>query len=369
VGLRGPPLRALITALAAAMAALALAAAPGPGAAYPALQPAVDDLLRTGVHVSPRALGEATEDARARLIEVRRALAGDRRDAYLAIVPGPVGAPGMTAYARNLYRAADLDAPLLVTTPGRGVSFWGIEPRPPVIEAIAASGAGREPNPVGRLAAAAEIAVPQRDPSDGVREVLILLLLAVLGAAWATAWGAHRTDRQGRMALTEARIHLRLWIDTLRAQAMALSNTHLAPQDLQDVARVLAMCASTLTGVHTARTVADVESLGPRVHSGFRTLERVRGRPGEPWDPFAGLCATDPAHGPALDRGGEGPPASLCRDCARAAEAGPPPWVRRVPVGPGSLPYTVLRDEPIIGVASGEGPGPARRAGTSRNRS
>lgn len=319
----------------------------------------VADLRDTGVHVSPRVLGEAAEDARRRLVEARADLAGDRRDAAFAIVPGPVGSPGMTALARRLHRRADLEGALLVTAPGRPVVVWGIEPRAPARTAIARSGADSLPNPVDRLVTAADAAVPVGPDPDGVREVLTLFLLAGLGAAWATAWGAHRSDRRRRTELTEARTHLRVWIDALRAQAMILANTtHLTPPQRHDVDAVLALCSDTITGVHTARTADDVRSLEPRIHDGFTTLAAVRGEGGDPGDPFAGLCATDPAHGAALTAGSPGEAASapaLCRDCRRRSDRGDTPDARMVPLGPAVVPYTALapRGDPVSGTGDG----------------
>ena len=335
----------LLTAAFVVAAVATLAGAPGASGAG-ALDAAVADLRATGVHVSPRALGEASEDARARLIEARADLADDRRDVAFVIAPGPVGSPGMTAYARRLHRAADLDGALLVTAPGRPVAVWGIEPRRPALAAIARSGANRLPNPVDRLVTAAGVAVPVGPDPDGVREVLTLFLLAGLGAAWATAWGAHRTDRRRRTELTEARTHLRVWIDALRAQAMIVSTArHLTPPQRHDVDGVLALCSDTVTGVHTARTRDDVRSLEPRVRAGFAALAAVRADEVGLHDPFAGLCATDPAHGralPAAPEAGGGATPALCRDCRRRAEAGDIPPVRMIPMGSAVVPYTVL---------------------------
>lgn len=345
----------------AAVVAVIIASLAGASAALAAdaVDRAVADLRAAGVHVSPRVLGEAAEDARRRLVEARADLADDRRDASFAIVPGPVGSPGMTALARRLHRRADLDGALLVTAPGRPVVVWGVEPRGPARAAIALSGADALPNPVDRLVTAAGVAVPVGPDPDGVREVLTLFLLAGLGAAWATAWGAHRSDRRRRTELTEARTHLRVWIDALRAQAMILANTtHLTPPQRHDVDAVLALCSDTVTGVHTARTADDVRSLEPRILGGFATLATVRGEGGDPGDPFSGLCVTDPAHGAALpvgSRGVETAGPALCRDCRRRADQGETPDPRMVPLGPAVVPYTALAPggDPVSSTGSG----------------
>lgn len=345
---RGPaPCRLRACAAGAALlAALLLAggAGPRPAGASPAVDAIVADLRADGVHVSARAMGPAAAAARRDLIEARDELARERRDVAFVIVPGPVGAPGMPALARRLHREAEIDGSIIITAPGRPAIPWGVDPRPPVIAAIAASGANRLPNPVERLARAAEIAVPPRPEADGLRELLVLLLLGGLGAAWAVAWGTHRTDRQARTAVNEARMQLRVWLDALRAQAMAASTgPRLPPADLRAVEGVLAMCADTLSGLHDARTVGDVGALAPRVAAGYAALRAAAGTPGRD-APFAGLCATDPAHGRAIapppdDPGG---PDALCRDCRRLAERDGVPAPRLIPIGHALVPYTAV---------------------------
>jgi hypothetical protein len=83
-----------------------------------------------------------------------------------------------------------------------------------------------------------------------------------------------------------------------------------------------------------------------------------------PDDPFAGLCAADPAHGPAVARApldGCDEPAEVCASCAEAAAAGRPPRPRLVPIGGRPAPYTEIdagspeRGQPPPGL-SGRGP-------------
>ncbi|MEQ9094322.1 MAG: hypothetical protein RLN63_09445, partial [Miltoncostaeaceae bacterium] len=332
---------------------------PGSASGSPALDAVVADLRASGVHVSPRALGEAAPSARAALAEARRDLLAERREVNLVIAPGPIGSPGMTAFARRLYLLVDEERPVIVTAPGRPLAIWGAEPRESVLVALAASGAAREGDPVERLVAAARGAIaPSRAP-DGTREVVTLLVLAALGAAWAAAWGAHRTDRARSVGLTEARAELRLWLDALRMQARRADIVHLAPPARHRVGAVMAMCADTLSGLHSARTVADVRSLAPRVRRGFGELRHATAglTPdlGHAWE---GLCALDPVHGAALfeadiPRLG---PCAVCRNCRDLAAAGGVPALRLVPRGTGAVPYTSLAADTPGGVLATPGP-------------
>ncbi|HSJ72800.1 MAG TPA: hypothetical protein VK904_00665, partial [Miltoncostaeaceae bacterium] len=70
-------------------------------------------------------------------------------------------------------------------------------------------------------------------------------------------------------------------------------------------------------------------------------------------DPFAGLCAADPAHGPAVAEAridGRADPAEVCAACAEQSAAGRPPRPRLIPIGGRPVPYTEIHadrpDEP-----------------------
>lgn len=326
--------------------------------ASPALQAVADDLRTSGVHVSPRALGEAAPSARAALAEARGELLAERREVNLAIAPGPIGSPGMTAFARRLYLLVGRPVPVIVTAPGRPLAIWGAEPREAALVALAASGAAAEPDPVERLVGAARGAIAPAPQPDGTREVLTLLVLAALGAAWAAAWGAHRTDRARSMQLGEARAELRLWLDALRMQARRADIARLSPPARHRVDAVMAMCADTLGGLHSARTVADVRSLAPRVRRAFGELRDATGGLTPPLgQACAGLCEVDPVHGAALAR--VAVPGmderEVCRDCRDLVQEGGTPRLRLVPVGAGSVPHTALSADAPDGVLAEAG--------------
>ena len=100
-----------------------------------------------------------------------------------------------------------------------------------------------------------------------------------------------------------------------------------------------------------ARTVADVEAAAPGVRSALAAASRAEAAAGEephPDDPFEGLCAADPAHGPAVAEavleGGE-VPVGVCASCAEQAAEGRPPQRRLVPIGGRPAPFTEIDAE------------------------
>lgn len=344
----GRCLRAAMAAAVALAVALSLAfALPDVASADDdPVSPAAAQLRARGVHVSERALGEAAPAAAAALVRARAELAVERRTVALAIVPGPVGSPNLLVYARRLYREAELEGPLIVVAPGRPLAVTGTDAPAQAAATLARADVNGIANPVERLVAAAWlISVPAPEP-DGTRELIILLVLAVLGGAWAVAWGAHRTDRVERARVAEERTHLRLGLDALRARAAAiLADPDAAPAVHRAAERALALCSDTLGGVHEARTVADARALVPRIRGGFEMLASALppdAPPLSPDDPFAGLCAVDPAHGPAADPAtvaGLGDGCAVCPACAERARRGEALEPRMVPAGREVLPY------------------------------
>ncbi len=332
-----------------ALALVALLAACA-GALADTPSPIAQELRASGVYVSPRVLGEAAPAARAELVAAREELAAQRRDVAMAIVPGPAGSRTLQAYARRLRAEADLSGPLLVAAPGRAMAATGAAE--PARAAAGLDGADVDAiaNPVERLIAAAWIvSVPEPEP-DGTRELLILLVLAALGAAWAIAWGANRTDRQRRDRLSERRTHVRLGLDALRAHATAVTHDGAAGARAHRAAEeVLALCSDTLAGLHEARTESDIVALVPRIRSGFDTLAAAQ-EPGRPSpcadDPFAGLCGVDPAHGRATTTAavaGLDGTVPVCARCARRGDDETPLHPRMVPSGRRALPFPAAR--------------------------
>ena len=338
--------------LAAPLAALALAA----GAPLAAADPAEDALSARDAYVSPRALGPAAPAAEAELQATADRLADRGQPARLAIVAGPAGAPSMLVYARRLAgEVAGEGETLVVTAPRRAVIAVG--PRPPaeITRRLRANRVGSIADPVERAVRAAELAVP--DPPDdeawGTRAVLVLLGLAALGAAWAVAWAARRQARADRERMLEARAATAVRLDALAARAGALLERPGLPAAARAQAeRAVAAHDEAAAGLRGARSAADVNRLAPAEREAAAALSRAAAAAGdEPPgdDPFAGLCAADPAHGPAVAEarieGGE-EPVAVCAACADEAAAGRPPRPRLVPIGGRPAPFTQVNAEP-----------------------
>jgi hypothetical protein len=92
-----------------------------------------------------------------------------------------------------------------------------------------------------------------------------------------------------------------------------------------------------------------VARLAPRVVAGLDAVGAAGREAGEAWaddlraDPFAGLCAADPAHGPP---DGEGPlvpggaDVPLCGRCLELVRRGEPAPLRMVPADGRPVPFT-----------------------------
>ncbi len=98
--------------------------------------------------------------------------------------------------------------------------------------------------------------------------------------------------------------------------------------------------------------MADVERVAPGVRDAAAALSRAGAAAGDERaadDPFAGLCAADPAHGPAVAEAridGRAEPAEVCAACAEEAAAGRPPRPRLVPIGGRPAPFTEIDTRP-----------------------
>lgn len=331
-----------------------------PGPASAAADPAVMALRTRDAYVSPAALGREAEGAEDRLAGAAAALARQGRPVKMAIVAGPAGAPSMRGYAARLRRSLGPERTVVVTAPMRPVVAVG--PRPPaeVTRRLRAAGAGRLRDPVARVIAAARAVAPTaRATGSNVREVGALLGLAVLGGAWAVAIGLRRERRRSQDRCAERRAALDVHLDALDAQAARLGGREDLPPDARrDLARareVHAAAAQALLAARDERSLAAVATSAHQCRVALTGARRLAGdeRPG---DPFAGLCASDPAHGPVgADHGtGDGAPA-LCDVCRESAALGHPPEVRRIPVGGLARPFrdAVLDDPPERAPGSG----------------
>ena len=145
-------------------------------------------------------------------------------------------------------------------------------------------------------------------------------------------------------------------VDALRARATArMRRDDLPPPAREGVGRALGTYADAVTSLQEMRAVSQVDGLAPAVHEGMDEIARAAGAVGEDMpseDPFAGLCALDPAHGPRLD------PAPLCERCDEAAGRGEPPLPRMLAVGGRPVPFDAVSYGPTLRPAE-EGPRPS----------
>jgi len=340
-----PPRRAL-GALAGLLVACAALAAPALAA-----DPALDALRERDAYVPTAAIGESAGVAQAQLQDAAAELAADGRPVKLAIVPGPAGAPSMLAYARRLARELDDDdVTLVITAPGRPVVATGPLAPATITRRFRAAGVGQIAHPVDRVLAAAALAAPPApDEGNGVREVLTLIGLAVLGGAWASAWGFRRQSRHARERLVERRAAMGVCLDALRARATAFARRGELPGPARARTQAaLAAYADAISALREARRAEDVDALLPRLRTGLGEIAAAAHAVGETLpadDPFAGLCGVDPAHGPAteLAAAADRPDAiPVCASCRAAADDGRPAARRLVPAGGRPIPFSEI---------------------------
>ena len=317
----------------------ALALAPAARAVDPAVA-----ALRTGdAYVAP---GPGAVRAHARLEREARRLGDRGQEVKLAVVAGPAGAPSMRDYVADLRAELPFAGTLVVSAPGRPVIAEG--PRSPaeITRALRRDHVNRRADPVDRVLAAARLAAPPPPAGSSLRGVLGLAALAVLGGAWAAAWGIRRERRHSRVALVDARARVRLRVDALRARALALRRrADLPPAARRPLEAALALAGETDGAMDAARSPEDVGRAQAGLARGERLLGEAAALAGDdfdPGDPYAGLCAADPGHGPAraraalADREGD---ADVCAACAAAARAGDPRARRVVPVAGRPVPF------------------------------
>ena len=340
-----PPTGVAAALAVAALLALALGLA---GARAAAADPALEALREADAYASPRALGLLAPEAQGALAEAAAGLAEEGRPAKIAVVAGPAGAPSMRAYALGLRRQLDFAGTLTVTAPGRpgAVAIGPLAPSE-ITRRLRAGAVGAIPDPVERAVAAARLAAPaERPPTpSGLRQTSLLIGLALLGAAWAVAWGLRREGRVERAALAEARAAARACADAIGARAAALAHrAGAAPAARAGAERAGAGVTGARAAVESARVLPDANRALLALRDALLELERAEASAGEErpaGDPFAGLCGIDPAHGPAtgdavLDE--DRAPVPACDACRAAAEAGAPPARRLLPVAGHGVP-------------------------------
>ena len=153
-----------------------------------------------------------------------------------------------------------------------------------------------------------------------LQEVGALLGLGALGGTWAVAWANRRAQLPQRTAMLDARTQVQVRLDALRSRTATLAQRELPPDARRLVDDVVEQQVLINAVLSRAADVEDVTDVDAQVEDAFISIDQAAALIGEymPSDaPFAGLCAIDPAHGPALGVGHDGSPAT-CRDCALA---------------------------------------------------
>ena len=327
-----------------------------PAAAATAADPAQEALATRDAYVSPRVLGPAAAQEERALAAVAARMGADGRHVKLAVVLGPVGARSLQVYARTLAGRLAFGGTLVVTTPGGAVAAAGPRTAADITRALRSARVGTIGNPVQRLTAAAAVAAPPAVDQDEVstRTILIFIGVGLLGGLWALALGSGRSERRARRELAEARARTRICLDALRARATALMRRDdLPPPAREHVGRALGTYADALTSLQEMRGVGQVDALAPDVHAGMEEIARAADAVGADMpseDPFAGLCALDPAHGPRLDA------APLCEKCDDAAGRGEPPLPRMLAVDGRPVPFDAVAYGPVLRPAEAERP-------------
>ena len=345
--------------IAAALLAPALAAiaAVVPAAVAAAADPAREALAARDAYVSPRVLGPAAAEEEHELAGVAARMDAAGRPVKLAVVLGPAGAPSLRVYARRLAGDLAFGGTLVVTTPAGAVAAAGPRPAADITRDLRAARVGAAADPVDRLARAADAAAPPPvDPAEvGTRTILLLVGVALLGGLWALAIGSGRGERRTRREVAEARARVRVCLDALRARATALMRREDLPAPARaGVGRALNTYAEAVTSLQEMRVARQVDALAPEVHAGMDEIARAAESVGESMpsdDPFAGLCAVDPAHGPCA------PGTAMCEDCDEAIGRGEPPLPRMLAVDGQPVPFDAVAYGPLLRPVEAAGAG------------
>jgi hypothetical protein len=319
-----------------------------------ATDPALDALRDRDAYVSPRVAGVGALQEERELAAAAARLNDARRPVKLAVVAGPVGSPSMPVYVRRLKAQLGYDGTLVVTTRGRTIAAAGPRATADMTRALRAERVGRIADPVARLTRAADVAAPP--PTDleaaGRKSALVLILIAVLGGAWATALGVGARGRRTRREITEARGRARVCADALRAHTMVLARRpDLPPDARRHVEHALGVYADAVSSLPEMRSAEEVAAFGPRLRGALDEIAgvtaSVTGVPA-PADPFTGLCGIDPAHGAPVTAPGEVGPRALCEACRDAMQAGEPPVPRMLFEDGGPVPFDAARYGPAL---------------------
>lgn len=304
--------------------------------------PVVRALEIGDTYVDPALYGPAvTDQVQADAVQ----LAKRGETVKLAAVPFVPGGD-LYAYAEALRTTIKYLGTLVVTTPDGNVAAAGPRSQLSIQTALTAVGASSVADPAARLLVAAEVSTPPpSDSSSGLRDLVILGGLALLGGAFAIGWGLRREQRRAHERTMEARGILKVYADALGARARRLADAPGGgPESRALVEAVEAYHVAADTLVSHATTERELKDGADSLRSGFGDAERAGELVGislPATDPFADLCSVDPVHGPITHPGEDGP---LCAACAERLKAGHELVPRRVLTG--GMPVS-FRDAPV----------------------
>jgi hypothetical protein len=317
---------------------------PGGAMGRPAVigAPAVGSLERGDTYVDP-ALYDTTV---AQQVRADAALLAKRgQNVKLAAVPFVPGGD-LFAYAEALRTTLKYPGTLVVTTPNGDVAAAGLRSQLSIQTALTAVGASTVADPAARLLVAAEVSTPPpTDSSNGVRDLVILTCLALLGGAVAIGWGLRREQRRAHERTMESRGILKVYADALGARARLLAVAPGAgPESRALVEAVEAYHVAADALVDHATSEGELKDGAASLRSGFGDAERAGELAGialPATDPFTDLCSVDPAHGPVAHPGEDGP---LCPACVERLKSGHELIPRRVLVSGMPVPF---QDAPV----------------------
>jgi hypothetical protein len=299
--------------------------------------------LRTGdAYVSPSGFAAGTaERVQADATELIKR--GD--DIKLAAVAS-TGGDNIYAYAAQLRTALGYTGTLVVTTPQGAIGAAGLRSAPSIQNALLAVGASQVVDPATRLLVAAEVSTPPPSDSDsGIRDLILLVGLALLGAAFAIGWGLRREERRAHDRAMEARGILKVYADALGVRASMLARHARLTREAQALVEAVdAYHVAADALVDHALTESDLSEGASSLRSGLWDAERagvLLGVDLPATDPFADLCSVDPGHGQRTHEGDDGP---LCAACAERLKAGHELVPRRVLVAGQPVSF---RDAPV----------------------
>lgn len=336
--------RRLTMLLLAVMAALCAVAGAVPGPPDAAVLAALNS---SDVYVEPPLGGTSDPRELARLTAKARTLSGRGQPVKLVLMRALVGRDPFDV-ARGLRGGLGFSGTVVVTTRAGRVGAAGKRTLHSLQVALEAGKVAEMTDPVARLEAAADLTVPPpRDPGgrSGMRGLVTLIGLTLLGGAWAIGWGLRREQRLARAVVAERRAVLRLLLDALAVRITVLRGAANLTQEAVGLLDEAAEWHAEASASTTLGRAEDMAEAGRRLNSAGAALVRAGelvGHPQPQEDLFRGLCGIDPAHGVATTLArlpGRVQGVGVCADCRAKVDAGVHPERRWVPVSGRPTPF------------------------------